>query len=378
MKVLIVRNSFTYDFGGAERLAVLLGKQLKLNNVDVAVITHHKMVLSFAASQGIATTKGPWWSLQNWSGKNLLLFPLFILWQIVLIVWYLGATLRHRADALHLMSRDDFIAGTLAGKLLRKRIIWTDTADLKFVYANNHIWYKNPVGKIVLLVSRLAHVVTMVSKSEQVLIEESLRHPVPKNYRVIYMVGSDEKVTPVKRPAGELVIFCATSRLVIAKGIGELIKAFALITEKNPSYRLWIVGDGPDAAQFKDKAKDIETVTFFGHKDKPLEYLAAADIYVHPTYHEGFSLGLAEAAMLAKPIVATNVGGNPELVGDNNGILVPTQDAASLAVAMHQLANDPATRTAMGKHARYDFVEKFDLAKVTKRDIIPLYEKSTH
>lgn len=377
MKVLIIRNSFEHNFGGAERLAVLVGEELKKNELDPVVISRQSRLLTFADAQGIKHHKGLWWAQQNWSGVMALLFPIYLLWQLVLFFWYIGLMLRHRPDAVHAMSKDDFIAATLAGKLLGKPVFWTDPADLKHLFANHHIWYKNPVGKLVYIVSKLANVVTLVSKSEQALIEESLHHPTPANFRVVYMVGRDEIVKPIERNEKDAIIFCATSRLVVAKGIGELIDAFNQVSRENPTYRLWIVGDGPDAEQFHAQAKDNQAIEFLGHQDNPLQYLAAADIYVHPTHHEGFSLALAEAAMLAKPIIATNVGGNPELVGDKNGLLVPIKDATALAAAMRQLAGDASDRATMGEHARDDFVDKFDLAKVIKEEIIPLYEQKT-
>lgn len=377
MKVLIIRNSFEHNFGGAERLAVLVGEELKENGLKPIVVSRQSKLLAYADAQGIKRHKGLWWDRQNWSGSRALLFPVYLVWQLILFFWYLGVVLRYRPDIIHAMSKDDFVAATLAGKLLGKRVFWTDPADLKHIFANQPIWYKNPVGKLVYLVSKLADAVTMVSKSEQILIEEQLHRSIPSNFRVVYMVGRDEIVKPIERNEKDAIIFCATSRLVVAKGIGELIDAFNQVSWENPTYRLWIVGDGPDAEQFHAQAKDNQAIEFLGHQDNPLQYLAAADIYVHPTHHEGFSLALAEAAMLAKPIIATNVGGNPELVGDKNGLLVPTKDATALATAMRQLAGDASDRAAMGEHARDDFVGKFDLAKVIKEEIIPLYEQKT-
>lgn len=187
------------------------------------------------------------------------------------------------------------------------------------------------------------------------------------------MVGRDEAITPVERSRDE-VIFCATSRLVEAKGIGELIEAFKTLTPAHPDYRLWIVGDGPDANIFIKQASNTPAIVFWGHQDNPLRHLAAADIYVHPTHHEGFSLSLAEAAMLAKPMIATRVGGNPELVNEKNGVLVGVKNVPELATAMEALAKDSEQRLRLGEQSRKDFLEKYDFMKVVKREVLPLYE----
>lgn len=374
MRIMIIRNAYGYDFGGAERLAVFLAREIRDNDLDPIVFTHHDKVLEFASDNNILSKRSPWLSHQNWSGVWLGLLPAYLLWQLMMTIWYIAAILINRFDAVHIMSRDDFISATIAGRILGRPVIWTDCADLKFVFENHGVWYKNPVGKLVYVVSRLAHRVTLVSKNEQRLITESLGHATPVNYGVTYMVGRDEPVTPIDR--GESgIVFCATSRLVTDKGIRELIEAFSELSKKHPDYHLWIIGDGPEADDFKKLAEGIERLTFLGHQTEPLRYLAAADIYLHPTYHEGFSLGLAEAAMLSRAIVATNVGGNPELVGDRNGLLVPIKDSRALAIAMEQLASDPELRQKMGRHGRADYLKKFDLRAVVKNELIPLYDK---
>ena len=107
------------------------------------------------------------------------------------------------------------------------------------------------------------------------------------------------------------------------------------------------------------------------------EKLSEADIFVHPSYLEGFSISLLEAAMLGKPIIACNVGGNPELIGDGqNGVLIPPRDMVSLTSAMHKLAGDKALREKLGQQARKTYEKRFALEKIVKQQYIPLYEKS--
>lgn len=375
--ILIVRNAAPQDFGGAERLSVHLSEELKRQGVTAIVASRHKRLLGYAQQRNIEHCRGWWWPKQNWDGRNLLLLPLYLSWQLVLTLWYVQFILHHHISTVHLMSKDDFISGTLAAKMLGRGIIWTDCADLKHIYGNINIWYKNPVGKIVYTVSRLADHVTLVSFSEKRLIEESLKKETPANYTVIHLAGRDEVVTPLRRRAADqgAVVFCATSRLVVAKGILELIDAFRGLARDTSSYRLWLVGDGPDRTLCEERAAHAAYIVFWGHQEKPLEYLAASDVYVHPTHHEAFSLSLAEAAMLGKPMIATNVGGNPELVHKNNGILVPVNDSVALERAMRTLAIDKPLRHQLGKQAREDYVKNFDFQTIVKNKLIPLYEQ---
>lgn len=378
MKILVIRNAFDHDFGGAERLAVHIANELKLNKLDTIVVSRQPRLLEYAKSQGVPTHRGWWWAKQNWSGLSLLFLPTYLVWQAILVVWYVQLIRKTHSDALHIMSKDDFIAGTVAAKLLGKTVVWGDCADLKYIYLNNPTWYKNPVGKIVRAVSRWANHITLFSHNEKRLIEESLGHPLSANYSVIHTAGKDEKVTPLprKKEDKDAVIFAATSRMVVAKGIGELVQAFNKLSEGSSKYRLWLCGDGQDQPRFEKLAAGNPHIIFVGHTDKPLPYVAASDVFVQPTYNEAFSLSIAEAAMLGKPMIVTNVGGNPELVNEGNGLLIPVRDVEALYRAMEELGTDKKRREGLGRQARDDYKTKFDFARIIKEKYIPLYEKN--
>ena len=376
MNILIVRNAYIQDFGGAERLSTHLAEELRAGGYPAILVSRQPRLLEYAKNKNIPTVKGWWWSRQDWHGAGLLLFPVYIIWQILLVMWYLLIIKKHRIDAIHLLSKDDFIAGTIAGKILRKKVIWTDCADLKHVLKNNHTWYKNPVGKLVFWASKKADAVCLVSNSEKRLIEKSVASPLPDNYIVVHIAAKRQMAKPIKRIAADrnAVIFCSTSRLVEAKGIGELIAAYSSI-EKSGDFRLWLVGDGPDEKHFRKMANGVKTIVFVGHTTSPLPLVSASDIFVQPTHHEGFSLSLTEAAMLGKPMIATNVGGNPEIVNDKNGMLVPVKNAGQLSEAMLKLGKNKPLQLKLGKRAAVDYSSSFDFSKIVKTKIISIYEK---
>ena len=209
------------------------------------------------------------------------------------------------------------------------------------------------------------------------LVEKSIGKKLPKNFTVVRIAGKKEKVTPLKRELKfrKSIVFVSTSRLVIDKGIGELISAFKKL-KYHEKYLLWIIGDGPEENRFKKMAKDYPNIKFLGFKKNPLSYVASSDIFVLPTYHEGFSLSLTEAAMLGKPMIATNVGGNPELVKDGiNGLLVPSKDVGSLAKAMDFLAIKESKRKEFGLIAKKEYTNNFDFSLVFREKIMALYEE---
>jgi glycosyltransferase involved in cell wall biosynthesis len=256
-------------------------------------------------------------------------------------------------------------------------VVWTDHADLKYILQNTPVWYKNPVGKLVYACSKLAHHITLVSKSEQRLITEAVGKPLPATYQVIYNGILDTTPPSFERPAADqqAIIFCCTSRLVTAKGIGELITAFKAINTQH-NYRLWILGEGPEADAFKQQAADDPAITFWGFPDNSLSILQAADVFVHSSYHEGFSLSIIEAALLRMPIIACAVGGNPEIVIDNQtGLLIPERDSQALAGAMQRMAEDPALRRRLADAARASYEAHFQFDKIVTEQFIPAYEQ---
>lgn len=374
MKILVIRNSFSYDFGGAERLAVHLADVLIKAGIDALVFSSQSKLLEYAKSENVPSAKALWWSRQNWSSWRIFLTPLYFLWQIILFIWYVFKILQIKPTALHILSKDDFIAATLAAKAFRKKVVWTDCADLKFIYANHTVWYKNPIGKFVYMISKFADTVTLVSNNEARLVSSALSSELPKNYKVVYLAGRKSQAQPVKRPSNGNIVYCSTSRLVTDKGIKELITAFQTVYQKNSKAWLWLVGDGPEIRNFRLLANDHPHIVFFGHVKNPISYVVASDVFVQPTYHEGLSLSLTEAAMLGKPMIATNVGGNPEVVNKHNGILVPAKNSVALAKAMVQLAGNSELRLRYGKNAHKTYIENFDFDNNVRKQLLPLYD----
>lgn len=376
-RILIIRNAYAHDFGGGERMPVELASELSKHQYRPLIVSRSKRLLDLAESRGLQTKKGWWWSFQDWSSWRVLLFPIYLLWQLVLTMYYLTLIAWYRVGIVHPQSRDDFIAATIAGKILRKKVVWTDHADLKYVFRNHPVWFKNPVGKLVFLLSKYAIAVIIVSHNEQKEIEHCLGHGVPANYKVIYNGVSGDPVAACSRDSADTkaVIFAATSRLVKSKGMFELVAAFNTLSNHTTQYRLWLFGDGPDEQNVKALAKNNPNIIFKGFRDDVQRQLAATDIFIHPSYHEGFSVSLVEAAKLGLPIIACNAGGNPEIVS-NNGILVAPRDEGALLTAMKTLAEDASLRKQMGKASEKIFVSSFMWENIVNRDYRKIYETS--
>jgi glycosyltransferase involved in cell wall biosynthesis len=375
-RIILIRNANHYDFGGGERFPVFTAEILAQQGYSPVIVSRSSKLRQFAETHHLTTVKGPWWSRQNWSGRAALLFPLYVCWQVILFFWYFGLFVKYRPISVHIQSKDDFIAATLAARGIGARVIWTDHADLKHVWKNLSIWYKNPVGKLVYLCARFAHAITLVSNSELELVTVNLppHTRLTGKLQVIYNGILDLSSKYPRVASEDSFTFCVASRLVTDKGIREVIGAFKGIAATHPNSRLLLMGDGPEATIFHKEAKDTAGIVFLGHQKDPLRVMAQADVFVHPTYHEGFSVALVEASMIGLPIIATAVGGNREIITpEETGLLVPAKDTDALKEAMNRLLQDKHLRTSLGRNARTQYVNKFQFDHIVSNSFIPLY-----
>lgn len=147
----------------------------------------------------------------------------------------------------------------------------------------------------------------------------------------------------------------AVGRLAAQKDLGTLIEAAARWRDLDPPPLLAIAGDGPLAADLRAQAASLGVdAAFLGRRDDVPSLLAAATVFVLPSRWEGQPLILQEALRAGAAIVATRVGGIPDLVGDDAAMLVPPGDAQALAAAVRAVLVDPplAARLRAGAAAR--------------------------
>ena len=173
--VIIIRNSAASDFGGGERVPVFIAREmLSHDNLSPLIFSHSKKLLNFAKLNNIPFKETWWWPQQNWSGLRIFLLPLYIFWQVILLIYYVLLFLKYRPIAVHLQSKDDFIAGTLAARLLGIKSIWSDHSDLKHIFKNYRVWYKNPVGKAVYFAAFFTEKIIVVSQEDMRLISQEI------------------------------------------------------------------------------------------------------------------------------------------------------------------------------------------------------------
>jgi len=165
-------------------------------------------------------------------------------------------------------------------------------------------------------------------------------------------------------PNSFLVIF--TGRLAPEKRLDDLISIWPVIRAKYPDACLLILGTGSEMPRLKKKAGT--GIIFKGVVNTVLPYLQAADIFVLPSEREGLSVALLEAMSVGLPVLATNVGGTPDVVTHNDsGWLVPYGEPHQLQDGLDKLLIDSDLRKQLGTRARERVVNEYSLPVVAKR-----------
>jgi glycosyltransferase involved in cell wall biosynthesis len=144
------------------------------------------------------------------------------------------------------------------------------------------------------------------------------------------------------------------------KGHDDLLTAAGLLD--GLPVRFVLAGSGPEEARLRARVA-VEglagRVVFAGFREDVAGLLAAADLVVHPSHADALPTALIHALAAGVPAVATRVGGIPEIVGNDAGVLVPPANPAALAAAIRDLATDPERRRRMGEAARARFAAEF-------------------
>ena len=173
-------------------------------------------------------------------------------------------------------------------------------------------------------------------------------------------------------------IFGSVGRLDPIKGTSYLIEAMALLVKKYPKSQLLLVGEGSQRERLKKQCINLGLgafVKFTGYQKDPAPFIEIMDVFILPSLNEGMGRVILEAMTYGKPVIATKVGGIPELVEDGkNGILVNPQDPHALAQAMIRLANDKPLLDRMSHEAILKVGDQFNINRMV-RDIEDLYQQ---
>jgi glycosyltransferase involved in cell wall biosynthesis len=167
------------------------------------------------------------------------------------------------------------------------------------------------------------------------------------------------------------------ARLEPEKGHPTLLEAWPAVLRAVPDAYLLIVGEGSRRDALEAQARELQVahrVVFTGRRDDVPAVTAALDVAVLPSYREAQGLSILEAMALSRPVVASNVGGIPEMIEDGlTGLLVPPRDAEALAAAITRLLRDHPYADTLGR-AGHDLVHDRFCIELMVRAVEAIYD----
>jgi len=292
-----------------------------------------------------------------------------------------GAALWRRlgeADVVHTQDRRAGLFGRLAGRLHGARVVHTlhgmpeeiaarvgrpEAPDPPGVSRARLAWLEHGYLPLEAGLTRLGHVVA----PSQAMVDFMLGHGFPASRLHVIPLGIHAGPAADPRENGGLVAGVA-SNLEYWKGVDVLIAAAAAMRQP---VRLEIFGSGSLADELERQARDAQVdAHFHGFVPDARSRLRELDVLVQPSRADNFPLAVLEAMAAGIAVVATRVGGVPELVVDGQtGLIVDPEDATALADALDSLAADPARRRELGRRARARVLDEFTPERMAVRTV---------
>jgi len=279
------------------------------------------------------------------------------------VLWLARLLRRERIRILHGHNATAFFYGAAAASLV---------PGTRFLYTEHDRAFPTPWrerGLHALLARRVDAVVTVSSTLRDNLVRYEAFPPgrvtVIKNGVALRPATRTREAMRAALDLGDRPTAGIVARLAPVKNHELLLRAWKQVLERSPAAVLLVVGNGSQEPRLRAQAESLglgDAVRFLGFRLDIPEILQALDVFVLSSRSEGLSLTLLEAEAAGLPIVATRVGGNPEVVRDGeSGILVPSGEPEPLAEALARLLQDPKLRARMGEAGRVLYRQQFTL-----------------
>jgi glycosyltransferase involved in cell wall biosynthesis len=277
---------------------------------------------------------------------------------------------QHQVDVLHCHQYSPFVYGVLAGFLRpRLRLIYTEHGRR----SEHDLSTKRRLVNAVFS-RRPSHCVAVSAELREYMIAEG----VPGRKLSVIRNGIDPgpASSPVRRAEAREQLGLAPGAYVVGtvaglrpvKDLGTLIEAFCGISSDLPNATLIIVGEGSERKNLESlvESKGVgDRVVLAGFRERPADLLPAFDVFVNSSITEGISITLLEAMAAELPVIATRVGGTPELVLDGQtGVLVASRNPRALSLQLLEMARSPELGRKYGAAGRRRVEGEFSLDKM--------------
>lgn len=246
------------------------------------------------------------------------------------------------------------------------------------VYTNHLSWFRmlfnqKKFKKIVRLIGKTDYIICPSQETKNMclaLYKENKCGFIPNgvNLKDFEMIGDHSNRLKSELEINESDrIIVTTNRMEPIKGMKYFIEAIPEILQQHPTTCFLVVGDGSEEKKLKEWIQkqpiDQSKVKFLGRKNNAevRDILALADVYVQPSLMEGCSIAILEAMASGKPVIACNIGGNPDIVANRgNGLLIQEKSRTAIIEAVAYLFNNPQVASIMGEQGREKIQQRFN------------------
>lgn len=381
MKILMVISQFHPLIGGVEKQAQLLAKKLIEKRVSVILVTgwwkfrtpRQEIIDGIRVFRNFCC-----WGM--FGIKNHRMIRIFggITYVISLGVYLFLHGREYDLIHVHQFLYPAFVSVLMGKKVLKKPVLVKSassgtTSDIELLR-------RFPFGDFQLnfLLKELDYLVA-ISKSTGKDFRE-IGYP---ESRISYIPNGVEVSVPEKTTYNQVTRVITITRLSQEKGVDILLKAWTEVVREEKGLKLLIVGAGPLESQLKTLSQSLgiaESVDFVGEVQNASNYLIESDLFVLSSKSEGMSNALLEAMIYGIPCIATQVGGNGELLGGEskeisregyllvkNGLLVNPDDVKGLTEAILYFIRNRSKREEMGRKGRQFIQENYSIDWVAER-----------
>ncbi|MDQ6805763.1 MAG: glycosyltransferase family 4 protein [Actinomycetota bacterium] len=349
--------------GGAERFAIGLASNLPRDRFEPSICSTREMEPATASALDVLGI-----SHVNLGRKAK--------WDVHRIGGLARLLRRERIDILHAHKFGSNLWGALIGR----------ACQVPVVLAHEHTWsYQNDPLRVWLdgrVIGRLVTRFIAVSEADRERMVEIEHVPrektvvIPANVYIPSLGSGDGDLRSELGLTPDTPVIAVVAVLRPQKALSVLLEAYALVLDRAPTAHLVIAGDGPSQLELEQLATDLALdgrLHFLGRRDDVDSILRAADVAALSSDFEGTPLFVTECMASRTPLVATAVGGVPDLIKHGrSGLLVPPRDPAALADGLARLLADPAERERLASEAALRLSE-FTIDTITAR-VCELYE----
>lgn len=369
MHVCMLTDYFLpYILGGTEKAVYELGRQLVRRGCQVTVVTlNTNRVEGHGLIEGMKVYRLPAFSVTNLIGAQLTLSPiaLFGVHRIVKNV---------RPDIVH--AHNLYFQLTMVAPFIRSltHVPLVTTLHLPKMTYNRFLLdslidiYQDVVGDLIIRSSD-----RLIAVSQFVMNHAIADLNVPPSKIALIPNGVDTVSYSLgdQKPSNPVVTYIG--RLIGNKGPQYLVEAGLDILKNHPDTDIYIIGDGPLKERLVQRVASLkleDRIHILGSIPDILPILRMTTVFVRPSLTEGMSLAVLEAMTYGLPVVASNVGGNAEVVENGvNGYLVPPADAKALAEVVGSLLDNRELASAMGENARKTVQKLYDWERIAEQTL---------